>query len=91
MRSVVLILQRISEPSININASDSSGAPTMLQAGVTGKTDLVMLDKHGGVQRVGRLKGSGTGMWVFTVVDAQFFANGEGLNTGFLFYTRFSL
>lgn len=52
LRSVVLTLQGISGLSININASDSSGVPMLLQAGVTGKTDLVLLDKQGEVQRV---------------------------------------
>lgn len=91
LRSVVLTLQGISGLSININASDSSGVPMLLQAGVTGKTDLVLLDKQGEVQRVWRSKGRRSGMWVFTVADGQFFANGGRLNTGFLFYTLFFL
>ena len=37
----------------------------MLQGGVTGEIDSVLLDKQGVVQSVWRSKGSGTEMWGF--------------------------
>ena len=44
------------------------------------KTDSVFLDNQGVTQSVWGSKGSGTGMWVFTAADRQFFDNGERLN-----------